>query len=106
MRVRRSDIRPCVDAAVPLPLGSMTFTRRRIVPEIGAAFYGPAIAESAVWLLSLSGRWFTAQATSRGRSLVLDDATEDSVGGNVRLSDVGSERDRARHRVHFYGRSR
>ena len=70
-----------VDAAVPLTLGSLTFARRRIVPKVGAAFYGPPVAESAVWLLSLSGQWFSAQATSRGRSLVFDDATEDIVGG-------------------------
>jgi len=70
-----------VDAAVPLALGSLTFARRRIVPKAGAAFYGPPVAESAVWLLSLSGKWFFAQATSHGRSLVFDDATEDIVGG-------------------------
>jgi hypothetical protein len=84
-----------VDAAQPLPLGSLTFARRLIVPRVvsvtsegGRAssikprpFYGPPVAESAVWLLSRSGEWFAAQATSRGRKLVIDLASRDIEGG-------------------------
>jgi hypothetical protein len=69
------------DAAVPLALGSLTFARRRIVPPVGTAFYGPPVAESEVWLLSLSGQWFSAQASSYGRSLEINHAGQDIQPG-------------------------
>jgi hypothetical protein len=77
-----------VDAALPLTIGSLRFVRRRKVAakvavpaglragrgaiKFGASYWLPPKAESAVWLLSLSGEWFSAQATSTGRWLVVD----------------------------------
>jgi hypothetical protein len=91
-----------VDAALPLAIGNLRFVRRRkaaarvVVPgalggapragsvgaiKFGASYWLPPMAESAVWLLALSGEWFSAQATSYGRSLVVDEKSAAITGG-------------------------
>jgi Trypsin-like peptidase domain len=71
-----------VEAAVPLAIGTLSFTIPRHSLPDGTEFPGQAEAESEAWLLALNGHWFRCRVKSiEGRSLHISDAAEDIRGG-------------------------
>jgi len=70
-----------VEAAVPLKLGSLSFTPERHTLPDGTEISGGPVAESDAWLLALSGQWFGCRVMSRGRSLWISKAAEGIRGG-------------------------
>ena len=70
-----------VEAAVPLKLGSLSFTPERHTLPDGTEISGGPVAESDAWPLALSGQWFGCRVMSRGRSLWISKAAEGIRGG-------------------------
>ena len=64
-----------MEGAVPLALGTLSFTLRETLKD-GTEIFGLPFAESEAWLLALSGNWFSCRVMSRGRSLSISDAAE------------------------------
>jgi hypothetical protein len=67
--------------AAPLPLGALTFTRKRHIPSNGRAILLPPQAQAEVLLLALDGHWFAGRVNSTGKRLWLDGTAEGVQGG-------------------------
>ena len=70
-----------LDAARPLPVGSLTYVDEIVTLSDGRRVPRPPRAESAAWVLSLDGQWFACHVRSGGKTLLVENAAQPIQGG-------------------------
>ena len=70
-----------MEKAHPLPIGSLSYVRKPVTLFEGTTIHGPPSAETAAWVLSLDGRWFTCRVSGSGTTLWVGDVAEPIQSG-------------------------
>lgn len=78
---KAKDYEALVEAAMPLPIGSLALERKRVTLPDRTRILGPPRAESDAWLLSLDGQRFACRVRSGGCGLWIEGAAEPIRGG-------------------------
>jgi hypothetical protein len=78
---KAKDYEALVEAAMPMPIGSLALERKRVTLPDRTRILGPPRAESDAWLLSLDGQRFACRVRSVGRGLWIEGAAEPIRGG-------------------------